>query len=63
MNSRPLLPVYTLAAVRMAAFIAMVPGQLDEHGKLSSITPDSGKTSSDVLRGMPKESEGMTGKY
>ena len=47
----------------MAAFIAMVLRQLDEDGKLSLSTPDSGKTCSDVLRGMPKESEGMTGKY
>jgi hypothetical protein len=47
----------------MVAFIAMVPRQLDEDGKLSSIRSDSGKISSDILRGMPKESEGMTGKY
>ena len=63
MSSRPLLSYYTLAAVRMAAFIAMVPGQLDEYGNLLSITPDSGKMSSDVLIGKPGESEGMTVKY
>jgi hypothetical protein len=47
----------------MAAFIAMAPRQKDEDGQLSSLTLNSGKTSSCIFRWMPRESEGMIGKY
>ena len=63
MNSPPLVSDYTLAAAHMADFIAMVPRQGGEDKELSSLTPDAEKTSSDPLRGMPKESTGMIGKY